>query len=251
MLNDLDKILHDKIYELKLEKDPKTLLNHHRLQILNKIKNELNIEGIVADIGCGDAYFGIGLAKKFPNVTRVDCIEASKKATEEVIPRNIKFYNLESRVKSIFGSFDDLGVEKYNAIFSMGALHHSRDLKKTLSSIAKALKPNGILIAQEPAMPDNTSHKDYQIKYDIIEERFDMKIKNGKRFDRFFRECEYKYCLIINGFDICLWESYKPKISMQNKLKLIKDYFELNKFKKTSKKIIHSILSYKFKKKKV
>ena len=43
----------------------------------------------------------------------------------------------------------------------MGALHHSRNLN-TLGSIFKALKPNGILIAQEPTMPDSTSHADYQ-----------------------------------------------------------------------------------------
>ena len=51
------------------------------------------------------------LAKKFPNVSRVDCIEASVKAVKELIPRNINFYNLEKRVKPVLGSFDNLEDE--------------------------------------------------------------------------------------------------------------------------------------------
>ena len=38
----------------------------------------------------------------------------------------------------------------------------------------------------------------YQFKYNIVEERFGLKIRNGDRFDRFFRESEYKYWLIMN-----------------------------------------------------
>ena len=94
----------------------------------------------------------------------------------------------------------------------MGALHHSQNLKNTLKSLYNALKPNGMLIAQEPAMPDETKHNDYQFKYNIIEERYGNKIRNGDRYDRFFRECEYKYCLIINGFDILHWENFNRNL---------------------------------------
>ena len=45
----------------------------------------------------------------------------------------------------------------------MGALHHFKT--KILKSLYNALKPNGMFIAQEPAMPDETKHNDYQFKY--------------------------------------------------------------------------------------
>ena len=245
MLNDWDKALHDKIHTSMLNEDPKNLLNNNRLQILDKLNDAFKIEGVVADLGCGNGYFGIGLSKKFPNLSRIDCIEASKAAVEELIPRNIKFYDVGTVVKPILGTFDDLGSEKYNAIFVMGALHHSQDLNKTLGSIAKALKPNGTLIAQEPAMPDNTTHADYQFKYNIVEERFGLKIQNGDRFDRFFRECEYKYLLIINGFDICLWDDFKPKVITPFKLKSVKNYLAVNGFRKTVSKIFYSLVKKK------
>ena len=226
-----------------LANDPANLLKESRLDILDKLREKkFQIEGVIADIGCGSGYLGIGLAKRFPGLKRVDCIEASKLAVEKVIPRNIKFHNVEKIVKPIHGSFDNLGFEKYDFIFAMGALHHSQDLNITLKSIAKALKPNGILIAQEPTMPDNTPHSDYQFKYNIVEERFGIKIKNGDRYDRFFRECEYKYLLIINGFDLYLWEDYELKInqkSLLTKLKSLKDYFAINGFKKTLIKVIN------------
>ncbi len=125
----------------------------------------------------------------------------------------------------------------------MGALHHSQDLNKTLKSIAAALKPEGFLVAQEPTMPDNTTHEDYQFKYNIVEERFGLKIRNGDRFDRFFRECEYKYFLITNGFDINLWEDYELKIykrSAIKRLKSLKNYLAINGYKKTLIKVLNS-----------
>ena len=245
MLNNWDKALHDKIHQSMLEEDPSILQYNHRLRIIDIISNKFKIEGIVADIGCGNGYFGIGLAKKFPNLERIDCIEASIPAVDEVIPRNINFYNVESIVKPVHGTFDDLGSEKYNMIFSMGALHHSKNLTKTLESIAKALKPGGLFIAQEPAMPDETTHADYYFKYNIVEERYDLKIRNGDRFDRFFRECEYKYSLIHNGFDIRIWDEYLEKGTLKARLykyyKLIKNYLATNGYKKTFLKIITSL----------
>ncbi len=244
MLNEWDKALHDKIHTSMLMEDPKNLLKNRRLQILNFLGSNYKIHGVVADIGCGNGYFGIGLAKKFPNLLRIDCIEASKAAVEQVIPRNINFYNMNKIVKAVHSTFDDLGSEKYDVIFSMGALHHSSNLRKTLNSVKKALKPGGLFIGQEPAMPDNTTHENYMFKYDIVEEKFGLKIRNGDRFDRFFRECEYKYMLIINGFDISLWSDFQ-KIIDPLKFKSIKNYLIANGFKKTFTKVLNSIFKTK------
>ena len=244
MLNEWDKALHDEIHASMLSENPRNLLNGGRLDILDKLKKKkFKIEGVIADIGCGSGYFGIGLAKKFPGLLRIDCIESSKLAVEKIIPRNVEFHEVGKIVKPILGSFDNLESKKYDIIFAMGALHHSQDLNKTLKSIATALKPEGFLVAQEPTMPDNTTHEDYQFKYNIVEERFGLKIRNGDRFDRFFSECEYKYFLITNGFDINLWEDYELKIykrSAIKRLKSLKNYLAINGYKKTLIKVLNS-----------
>lgn len=207
ILNSYDKALHDQIHAKMLMMGPEGLLNNPRLKVLD-ILSDFNISGRVADIGCGSGYFGIAVAQRFASVKKVDCIEASHLAVTDVIPRNINHYNLSSKVEAVEGSFDSLPPETYDVVFAMGALHHSINLGDTMHSIFGALKPGGLLIAQEPAMPDETTHNDYFIKYNIIEERFGLRIRNGDRYDRFFRECEYKYFLIVNGFDICFWGDF-------------------------------------------
>jgi SAM-dependent methyltransferase len=239
-LNAYDQALHDQIHTQMLAMDPKYLLRHHRLKILNLI-SDFEIKGRIADVGCGSGYFGIGVAKRYDTVEKVDCIEASKIAVESVIPKNVAYHGVNSKVDVLEGSFDALPVETYDVIFAMGALHHSRNLNVTIHSISKSLKPGGLLIAQEPAMPDATKHIEYHKKYNIVEERYGLKIKNGDRYDRFFRECEYKFYLINNGFDICLWQNFddlvQPTSKFLNLIRHVKRYGIYN----TASKVISKI----------
>ena len=140
-----------------------------------------------------------------------------------MIPKFIKFYNLGNKINPKLGSFDNLPKKNYDFVFAMGALHHSTNLKKTLKSIYGSLKDDGYLIAQEPTMPDKTKHSEYEKKYNIVEERYGLKIRNGDRFDRFFRECEYKSALILSGFDLLVWEDFKLPKSKNS----LKNYFYL------------------------
>ena len=237
ILNISDKALHDEIHNEMMNSNPETLLTNPRLQILDMIKG-FKISGVVADVGCGSGYLGIGLARKFEKIEKVDCIEASLIAVKKVIPRNIDFWGQSSKVFAVHGSFDDLPKNYYDVVFAMGALHHSRNLKNTLTNIFQALKPGGLLIAQEPAMPDTTTHSNYDFKYSIIEERYELKIKNGDRYDRFFRECEYKSTLVTSGFDICYWENFKAKAKSISRFTRFKNYIIANGIKKTISKII-------------
>tara|TARA_B110000858_G_C17785131_1_gene466850 strand:- start:888 stop:1757 length:870 start_codon:yes stop_codon:yes gene_type:complete len=239
-LNAFDKALHDHIHEKMSKMDPIDLLTNSRLKVLDMLA-DFDISGHVADLGCGSGYFGIGVAKYFDSVNKVDCIEASRVAVESVIPKNISYYNLSSKVKAIEGSFDLLPNETYDVVFAMGALHHSKNLSRTMHSIFKALKPGGLLVAQEPAMPDITSHDAYFEKYNIIEERYKLRIRNGDRYDRFFRECEYKYCLVNNGFDICLWKNFEVSEKKMSKLDDLIQYIKDRGLRVTLKKILSKL----------
>ena len=207
-LNDTDIALHDHIHAEMMQCDPIALFDNPRMEVFKFLRG-LRIQGTVADVGCGSGYFGIAAAKRFPEINRVDCIEASRMAVEQVIQRNIEFYDLTSRVNAVYGSYDQLEENFYDVVFAMGSLHHSANLRDTIASIERSLKPGGLLICQEPAMPDTTTHDEYQQKYNMVETRYGMRIRNGDRYDRFFRECEYKYNLIINGLDIFMWQDFK------------------------------------------
>jgi SAM-dependent methyltransferase len=229
----------------------KEILNHPRSKIINRINHHLgNINGIVADIGCGSGYFSILIAKNFKKIQKIDAIEASEVAINKVIPKFIKSHNFEGKINPILGSFDSLPNDKYNCIFAMGALHHSTNLKKTFKSIYRSLKEGGYLIAQEPTMPDITKHSEYEKKYNIVEERYGLKIRNGDRYDRFFRECEYKSALILSGFDLLVWEDFKfhkPKYNFEM-IDVTNNYLKKYGLIKTIKKINSKVIN-KFQKK--
>tara|TARA_Y100000590_G_scaffold20022_1_gene23386 strand:- start:2912 stop:3784 length:873 start_codon:yes stop_codon:yes gene_type:complete len=211
-LNEDDKALHDAIHDSMLKEDPSKLLDKGRIDVLKLVENAIGVPyGDVADVGCGNGYFGIYVAKNYNKVDHVDAIEASEIAVDKVIPRNVAYYNVKHKVKSVLGSFDELPPQKYDFVFAMGALHHSTNLVKTLRSISASLNEGGYLVAQEPVMPDETTHQQYDFKYNIVEERFGLKIRNGDRFDRFFRECEYKSALVKAGFDMIMWDDFPKK----------------------------------------
>lgn len=212
LLSRYDKELHRAIHKSMLEADPGQLLDNPRLTIVPKVEKRIGeIKGDVADIGCGSGYLSIWLALNNEAIKSIDAVEASQEAIDGPLQRNLRYFDVQEKVVPVLGSFDDLDREKYDFIFAMGSLHHSKDLQRTLHSISQGLKAGGYLIAQEPAMPDTTTHRQFHRKYNIVEERFGLKIRNGDRYDRFFRECEYKAAIVKSGLDIILWEDFSRK----------------------------------------
>src|SRR6185437_1154301 len=121
----------------------------------------------------------------------------------ELLPRNIRHHGVEDVCKPVVGSFEQIPYEQYfDFVVAFGTLHHSPNLLTTFRQVAKSLKEGGYLVAQEPTMADTTTNTDYVDKYEVIEDFFDFKIRNGDRDDHFFRECEYKTAAVFSGFDI-------------------------------------------------
>ena len=83
-------------------------------------------------------------------------------------------------------------------------------------------------------MPNTTSNQDYIEKYNIIENRFGMQIRNGDRNDNFFREAEYITAAAFSGLDLVLYEPYEPK---QSVLKKFRTYVSVSGIKLLLKKL--------------
>ncbi|HXM47115.1 MAG TPA: class I SAM-dependent methyltransferase [Pyrinomonadaceae bacterium] len=92
------------------------------------------VERSMAKLGVADSITGIDIA---PGAIK----EATNRAGAEGLA------NIRYDVGDI-GSIE-LGHEKYDLIWANGALHHIEKLEKVISSLYQALKPKGILVANE------------------------------------------------------------------------------------------------------
>jgi SAM-dependent methyltransferase len=235
-MNKTDQLLHDAIHQEMMSIPPEKIFSS-RVCLFDQLeaKIKLAIHGTVLDIGCGSGYASIWLAKNKP-VTKVYAMEASKQAVEQLLPRNINYHGVSDKVQALEGSFDDIPLKNaLDFVISFGALHHSACLFSTMYSVGESLKDGGYLITQEPVMPNMTSNQDYLDKYNIIENRFGMDIRNGDRNDNFFREAEYITAAAFSGLDLIFYEDFANTKTTKEKLRSV---FGRQAFKNLAKKLL-------------
>ena len=259
--------LHNKKHENLVIEDPKNIFKP-RVKILSKFQNKVQrIYGNVLDIGAGSGYASIWLAQN-SDADKIICLENSKIAVENLIPRNIEYYKVQNKIEVKFGSFEEIPYENFfDFIISMGSIHHCNCLYTSMKSINSALKNKGYLIMNEPSMNNTTSNTEYIDKYNSEEIIYGVKMKNHERNDRFFREAEYITAALYSGFDL-KFQSFQKKVYFENLSKKIdrlknlfleKKFFEIFQlsilflykylkskiFKKYNKKEVNSFVSNK------
>lgn len=224
-MNEIDKKLHEEIHKNMMTTDPDKIFSQ-RVNVFETVDKRINVKphGKIVDIGCGNGYASIWIAKNY-SVEKVFALEASEEAIDELLPRNIQHHNVADIVSPLKGSFDDLPFKsEVDYIVSFGALHHSRCLLSTMKSISNSLKKGGYLVAQEPVMPNDTSNQEYIEKYNILETRYGIEMKNGDRYDRFFREAEYIAAAAFSGLDLVMYEEYKQASYLLRLKKILREF---------------------------
>lgn len=225
LMKPLDEKLHKSIHNKMLNQNYSTFLTNPRLRLFRFFERKFgNINGTVLDVGAGSGYASIYLALKH-SVKKVLALESSLVATSELIPKNVEHYKVAEKVFPLLGSFSEFKIdEKADFVFSFGSLHHSDCLFSTFKALGRNMKSGSYLLAQEPAMPDFTTNLDYQKKYDCIEKKFGVEIRNGDRDDHFFRVSEYITAAQFCGMDLL----YSGEVySLQSKIQKIKEIFKL------------------------
>ena len=110
-------------------------------------------------------------------------------------PKRYNFYSSDTNQ-----SFEK---NHYDLIFTCGSLHHSYCLYKYFKSIHKALKPNGLLVSQEPAYSEEITGEKLS---NLYKKRLNIKFIEDKpiyeRYDFFFRLSEYLVTSRFAGLDL-------------------------------------------------
>ena len=194
--------LHETLHKKKINID--NFFKNPRLKIfpyVEKITGK-KISGNVLDIGAGSGYAGIWLAKN--RDTQVTLLECTNEATQNTIPYFAKHFDVLNSCQIRNGTFNDLSAfeEKFDYIVCFGVLHHSKNLLKVLDNVIHALKPGGILIANEPFTKNSIDNKIFNDIYNSKENFAGKLIRHGDRDDHFYRECEWLTAVHHSGLSI-------------------------------------------------
>ena len=196
--------LHTDLHKIKYEKKDFAPRND-RIQYMELAEKIIgnNIEGNVLDIGCGNGYSSIYFSKN--RDCKMHAMECNPSAINLLINENFINNNIpESKYELILGSFNDIRLKNYfKWVISLGAIHHSQNLIKTIKSIFSSLEPGGYFISHEPYMDSYTPNSHYIKKEKTFKKVQGLiDIQESERDDHFFRECEYLTAFHHVGFNI-------------------------------------------------
>ena len=97
-MTQIDEELHARIHTAMMAVPPDAIFGR-RVEVFPRVEKALGMQlhGRVLDVGCGNGYAGIWLARHRA-VEEVVALEASPAAVDELIPRNVAHHGVGDRV---------------------------------------------------------------------------------------------------------------------------------------------------------
>lgn len=132
------------------------LINSEVVARVPAVRDNLERESTVLDVGCGSGLAAIYLAQVYPNCY-VTGLDIDSKAIEEA-QSNIAESGLEDRITLVSESAQSMNYrEEFDLIYMATTLHEIEDKEGTLSSCHRALKIGGHAIVVEVPYPAEIS----------------------------------------------------------------------------------------------
>lgn len=186
-----------------------------RRRLLDKFELFLGkpISGKIIEIGAGTGWCTTLLSKK-PSVQEVYALEYDPVSVNGLIQATVKSLKGNSdKITLVHGSFNDMPLEnEFDFVVSIGALHHSENLRKTFSECFKVLKPNGWFIVTEPCEPNSKKNIELHKIYNNNATQGWQKAGKAHRYknpvkwkdtsNHWYRLCEYEAHAHNAGFDV-------------------------------------------------
>lgn len=114
----------------------------------------------VLDFGCGIGIPAFTLAEKGHDVTAMDIRGTG---TLEFLKWRAEKHKVPIRFIESEGGAPQLNGDKYDAVIAMDSIEHIENWKETVLELARCLKPQGILFANNGIMEDHTHPEHYMI----------------------------------------------------------------------------------------
>ena len=179
ILNSEDYKLNNKIAKVSSKKSfseickKYTHISFHNMEKFLKLDNNIfnSLKGVGVDLGGGISLLSSIIAKK-KEVNKVYCVEIVKNAVvycQPIIKKKVlnKRYD---KVISVIGSFDELNLKNDSIDFCIAwdAMHHSRDLIRTLKEAKRVLKKGGKMIIIDRGHNNETSNKEINRMLNVV-----------------------------------------------------------------------------------
>ena len=167
----------DKKFDEGLDEILKIYIKITLIELESLISNSLKylglskFQGYGLELGSGTGAFASVFCKLNPSVKKILALEICDRFPKTIIPvvsKKVLDSNF-NKVLPVLGSFNNLMLKdnELDFIIEMGSLHHSDNLSKSFSEIARTLKPKGKLLAFDRCHSNTVSDKKVKEMLDL------------------------------------------------------------------------------------